>query len=219
MTKQLFSEGLLKMAGVPLDEEMDSMENTLKKESEQEDSSSEYKKIEDLIRQTGGHIERLDLYESKLTKLPEGIISVKLFLAPYSKLTHLPSSLKKVEELWLIESAIKEIPVLEGIEFLAVHGCEDLKSIPSLPSLIDLNFADSGVEQIGEYPKLAFLQGGNSPLCTRIVQDEFGSEESEGMEKELLEYFVEHNKIPTICTVDNSSYYEEIWNMYPDAED
>ena len=196
MAKQLFSEGMMKMANIPLDEEMDSMENSLKKESEQGDSSSEYKKIEDLIRQTKGRLDVLDVAKSStLTELPEGIISAEEMDLAFSQIKKLPASLKRVNILYLSDSKIAELPANLQVEDIDAKNCKDLKSIPSYRRMIYLTFEDSGVEEIGQYPQLEQLYCENTPFAEKAIQEA----ESQGIDVE--EYIKKKCKLPEACEV------------------
>ena len=90
----MIKDSLLKMAGIPLEEEPRKiLEPRRIEDREEKRKQVEYKRLVELINQTGGHIDRLDLYNSKLTELPEGIISVKSLFLEGSSVEKLPNSL------------------------------------------------------------------------------------------------------------------------------
>ena len=203
MTKQLFSEGLLKMAGIPLEEEPRKIleprrvEDTeeKKKQAEYKRAQEEYKRVAEIIKQSEGRIGKLKLAYSKLTELPEGIISVKGLFLEGSSIQKLPKSLKKVGRLDLELTDIAELPVDLEVRDLRTVDCKYLKKIPSYISLELLIIFDSTVEEIGEYPKLEWLSCEDTPFAEKAKQEA----QVQGMD--VKEYIRQKHKLPKDCEV------------------
>ena len=196
MAKQLFSKGLLKMAGIPLEEEPRKiLEPRRIEDREEKRKQEEYKRLVELFKQTGGKIKDLSLSRTPLTELPEGIISVKRLYLFGSKIQKLPNSLKKVGRLELTQSKIEKLPEDLEIYELYAGNCESLKRVPSYKRLRFAVFEDSSVEEIGEYPELEWL------VCTRSSFLEEAEQEAEAQKIDIRDYIRQKHKLPQSCKV------------------
>ena len=197
MAKQLFSEGLLKMAGVPLEEEPRKiLEPRRIKGREEKKKQVEWKRITEMIKQTEGHFGRLNLMWLEVTELPEGIISAKELDLRFSQIQKLPNSLREVGTLLASDSELTELPESLNItNQLVAFQCKDLKKIPSYENLKYLDLRYSGVEEIGDYPKLKQLLGFRIPFLEKAKQEA----ESQGINVE--EYIEQKHKLPKDCEV------------------
>ena len=196
MAKQLFSEGLLRMAGVPLEEEPRKILEPRRVEDRQKKGKQvEWKRLTELIKQTGGRIRELNLNNSELTELPEGIISANKLILKSSKIQKLPNSLKRVSILDLTESKIEKLPENLRVRAIIVEDCKYLKVVPTYSTLKALHLTDSTVEEIGEYPELEWLFCIRTPFLKKTGQEA----KSQGID--VKEYIKQKHKLPQTCKV------------------
>ena len=197
MTEQLFSESLLKMAGIPLEEEPRKILEPRRVEGrEEKQKHADWKRVTELIRQTGGHIDLLDLSDSNLTELPEGIISAHTVVLNSSKIQKLPSSLKKVDILEFESAIVLELPEELKVKRLYLANCEFLEKIPSYKTLVVLSILETEVEEIGEYPRLKQLYCENTPFAEKAEQ------EAQVQGIDVVEYIKQKHKLPSDCIVE-----------------
>ena len=176
MAKQLFSEGLMKMAGIPLEEEPKKiLEPRRMEDREEQQKQEEYRELVELINQTGGHVDKLELSNSKLTELPNG--------------------LKEVNILELISASISELPVDLKIKRLNIHRSKNPKKIPSYDTLNLLYIYFSSVEEIGEYPNLKWL------FCTDCPFLKKAKREARAQRMDVKEYIKQKHKLPQDCSI------------------
>ena len=191
----MFKRTLLEMAGIVLEEEPRKiLEPRRIEHREEKRKQADWNRITELIKQTGGKIDDLHLSKTRLTELPEGIISAEVLYLSYSSVQKLPNSLKEVEQVLAPESKLTVLPEdLNITNKLLIVDCKDLKKIPSYRNLKYLNFSYSGVEEIGEYPNCIIIQCTGSVFIEKAIQ----RAKSQGMD--VKEYLKHKHDLPSYC--------------------